>query len=185
MSIGYVPKRPSGLDSEALFFQAVWDKLWGGQARINPGRGARVNLTTRGMQVLPEVEKQAAVAGSSSQIFFAKLTAIGHNRYFIAQKITNSSWDTDGVDINVEKQWKQWKGITSETIDGVVISYTWVDENNRTADDGTNSESQVLVPQYNVGDLIFIGKVSNSASIIEGTYVDLTPRQWARRYIQP
>lgn len=154
-------------------------------SRITSVVGGRLISGANGTQLVLAPGRGGGSTTTSGDVVFAKLTAIGHDRYFTAQKITASDWDTDGVDISVEKQWKQWKGISSETIDGVVISYTWVDENNRTADDGTNSESQVLIPQYNVGDLIFIAKVSNSASIIDGTYVDLTPRQWARRYIQP
>jgi hypothetical protein len=62
--IGYRPPRPVGSSPEAMFMQAVWDKLWGAAAsetRVNDISGARTHRTTRGTIVI-----QPTVRGSSS-----------------------------------------------------------------------------------------------------------------------
>ena len=43
--IGYRPPRPMGSSPEALFMQAVWDKLWGSETRLNDVSGQRVSRT--------------------------------------------------------------------------------------------------------------------------------------------
>jgi hypothetical protein len=55
--IGFRPSRPTGNSPEALFAQAVWDKLWGaggGEVRHADISGARVSRTTRGQFVIQQ-----------------------------------------------------------------------------------------------------------------------------------
>jgi hypothetical protein len=49
--IGTRPPRPTGNSREAIFMQAVWDKLWGAgspELRVNDVSGQRTQRTTRG-----------------------------------------------------------------------------------------------------------------------------------------
>ena len=52
---GYIPRRPSGDDAEALFHQAVWDYIWGGKGRLIdvPGK-ITFDHTTKG--IVPNVK---------------------------------------------------------------------------------------------------------------------------------
>lgn len=62
MSVGIVPKRPVGTTPEAIFMQAVWDKLWGGQSRVQDVSGQRVNRTTQGTVTIPNARPRAGGA---------------------------------------------------------------------------------------------------------------------------
>lgn len=58
--IGFRPPRPVGSSPEAMFMQAVWDKLWGSggaETRVNDASGARTLRTTRGTIVIQPATK--------------------------------------------------------------------------------------------------------------------------------
>jgi hypothetical protein len=57
--IGFRPARPVGTSPEALFAQAVWDKLWGSESRVGDVSGARTQRTTRGTHVIQTGEGKA------------------------------------------------------------------------------------------------------------------------------
>lgn len=61
--IGYRPPRPTGTTPEALFMQAVYDKLWGPESQINEVSGQRLNRTTRGTTL---IKKGGAEGGTVS-----------------------------------------------------------------------------------------------------------------------
>ena len=53
-----------GSSPEALFMQAVWDKLWGSETRLNDVSGQRVSRTTRGVFMVDQPGGAAPAAGN-------------------------------------------------------------------------------------------------------------------------
>ena len=52
-----------------MFFQAIWDKLWGEEARVNDVSGGRTQRTTRGTIVMRG--KGGEVASPNNQCPYA------------------------------------------------------------------------------------------------------------------
>ena len=95
------------------------------------------------------------------------------------------------------------RDVLTEIIDGVSINYQNTDDNNRVADDGTDSESQVIFPRYttladlglaqpdalsNCQAVIFAAEATTGIVDSENkpiSWIELQPaRVWARRYAQ-
>lgn len=95
------------------------------------------------------------------------ITTLGNDDYFTAKKISNvrflnGKWvgDVTGQDYQIAKPEPQRKTIANENLDGVVITYTappslspaptpdGYTDNNRVANDGSGTESQVCFPRY-------------------------------------
>ena len=117
-----------------------------------------------------------------------------------------------GTAVSVAKHNRLRPSVTSELIDGLTITYSaYTGDNTRTASDGTNTEYQVAFPRYTtMAALSFSGYLTtpptgatalaflasqcvvkcasfNTGAETGGTpimFEELTPRVWARRYIQ-
>jgi hypothetical protein len=101
----------------------------------------------------------------------------------------------DGTEVSVAKQNEFWPSMATETIDGVLITYTWTNSNHRSSDDGSNSQNEVALPRYEKGKTVYIEKpdfvgslsypgiVFNRMTDSDGAtvkYLDRTPRVWAK-----
>ena len=51
MKTGYIPPRPAGFTEEALFAQAVWDRLWGQATEMNSSSTVKVSKGTKGIKL--------------------------------------------------------------------------------------------------------------------------------------
>jgi len=59
------------------------------------------------------------------------------------------------VPIYVAKPPRLRRSLTSENIDGATITYSYIDMNTRTSNDGINTQIEVIHPRYNIGDVIY------------------------------
>lgn len=138
--------------------------------------GAAVNRTTRGFSVVPTAK--AASFGTNVKLYKYKSMS--------GDYLTCRTWDgtTEGdTDIYIAKPYKLRRSIASETIDGTLVSYTYASDSERTATDGTNSETQKIVPRYLVDDLVWgitattaVTKDNASLTILD---MNIDGRAWA------
>lgn len=110
----------------------------------------------------------------------------------------------DGTNIGTQDFYiakpKRLRDIASEVIDGTSISYSFVDDNNRTANDGTNTEDQVAYPRFKEHGTTSGAHSPNTLSIVaahcpvNGTNVSvggvpvfleefLPSRVWAKKFV--
>jgi hypothetical protein len=95
--------------------------------------------------------------------------------------------------MDVAKPWTlQRSRYDGQTIDypdtgGQSITYTYTADNRRTANDGTNSEAQVITPAYHVGEILLALYVPTGVLGLAGNDLPLhwmdantAGRQWAR-----
>jgi hypothetical protein len=114
-----------------------------------------------------------------------------------ADYLTCRTWDgtTEGsTDIYIAKPPKL-RHVASESLVGTTWTYTYsaetgYEDGKRSASDGTNTEKQVVIPVYVIGDEIFASTPDNgtdvTVSATELTYLDLNVdgRAWARKFEQ-
>ena len=127
--------------------------------------------------------------------------------------ITQGGVITEGAtDVYVAKPHHFRRSLTHYIIDGVTHTFTWFTsgtteqkQNNRTSNDGTNSQTECIQPRYEVytaatisnevvKGMIVAHKVVNKTGVYRdtggGNYVELEweeampSRVWARRYVQ-
>ena len=100
-----------------------------------------------------------------------------------------------GVTINIAKPPKLRHSVVTEALAGTTWNYTYSSESGyndgkRTASDGTNSEKQVVIPLFLIGDEIYATKPTRKTGVtvssVELEYLDLNvdARAWARKYVQ-
>lgn len=120
-----------------------------------------------------------------------------------ANHIVCHTWDgtAEGSDsVLIAKPYKLRNSITSALIAGETIDYTYVTSGStayhtRDADDGTNVETQVVIPYFlpkttspaYSGDLIYAADVSHTGVTVDDvelTKIDINAdaRAWARKY---
>lgn len=124
----------------------------------------------------------AQPGGSGGQFLF-RLKSVAANH------LVCRTWDgtTEGTaDVLVAKSFLLRNSIVSRTIDALTISYTYATTTEREADDGSNTETQVVVPHFVVNDLIY---ASFATTLVTVADVPLTlmdnnrdGRAWARQY---
>lgn len=68
-------------------------------------------------------------------------------------------------------QMTRYDGETVAYQNGQSVSYTYTDERERTADDGSSSETQVMTPDYYVGELIVAAPMTTSVTWTDGDSV--------------
>lgn len=99
--------------------------------------------------------------------------------------LTCVPWDgtTEGESVNVAKRWDhQRTPFDGNTINSIEYTYTSAVE--RTADDGSQTETQVIVPEWFVNAEILVDSVDSTGvevDEVELTLVDVTHRAWARQ----
>jgi hypothetical protein len=93
---------------------------------------------------------------------------------------------SDGTNSFDVAKWPENRtSLLSETIDGVDIDYSYSSSNQRTADDGTNTQTEVLYRRYVTGDVIFAVLSENGTGVTGVDWVEMSPRVWLRKYVQP
>ncbi len=120
-----------------------------------------------------------ATSGSSVTTF--QITEIDNADWFIAQE-----WDgtnLGGVDFYIAKQLNFRTSLTTEVVDGVTITHTYSDDNNRTSNDGVDSQNEICWPRFAVGNEIVAAQSSNGTPVLDPNsavveWVDLTDRVW-------
>ncbi len=136
----------------------------------------------------------SAATGSAGQMF--QISTIGQGDYFTATAVGSNPVVTGSI--KIAKSPRLRPSVTSEVIDGVTVTYgSYVGDNQRTANDGTNTEIQVPFPRYVSGisgsngngmSIIFAMPVNDTGLTFSGsaiTWVEVSPaRVWARRYAQ-
>jgi hypothetical protein len=113
--IGYRPPKPTGSSPEALFMQAVWEKLWGESSRIMDATGSQVSRTTRGNVIVPKPGKWGGISAKRYRVKSVQ-----------GDYLTCRTWDgsTEGdADVLVAKPPQLRHSITAQTIDGVSVTY--------------------------------------------------------------
>ena len=101
---------------------------------------------------------------------------------------TCRTWDgtTEGsTDVYVAKPYKLRNSITSATIDGVSVSYSYTSTVARTATISSTDEDQVIVPRYLSNDLIYAVTSNYTGVSVSGTPLTLIDinadgRAWAK-----
>jgi hypothetical protein len=111
-----------------------------------------------------------ASSANTSSVAMFRVTAYwtsGSNTY--SDYVVARTWDgttLGSTDIYIARPPNLRPSITSETIDGVAITYTWSNGNQRSATDGTNTETQKVFPRYTTGtapfDIIFAASVAKT-----------------------
>ena len=150
--------------------------------RITSFLGGRVAWGAQGTQLQVDLVKSAAGQAGMAKQF--QITSLHADNYVSAKEYDGSSQSGDTV--YIYKPDLICPNISSETTDGVTITFTWPndgsEENNRLATDAGGSEYQVLFPRYKVDQIIVAVQLAN----VDGTpWIEVAPaRVWARRYTQ-
>lgn len=169
--------------------------------RLVSGPGIRIRRSTTGT-VIEAIALGGGGRSAAAALTMYKIRTL-QNDYVVAR-----TWDgtTRGeTDTNIAKPPNFRLTFTEERIDGFRIRYSYQDSNNRTANDGTNSEAQVCFPRYIVDDatynsdgtidtagvltfehIIYAMQVENGTGVSAASdWIEVKPaRVWARRYIQ-
>src|ERR1039458_3783422 len=135
---GYTPPRPTGNDKQARFMQSVWDRLWGGETRVNDVSGQRTNRTTRGTFTLGT---PAAIGGGGGVI----MQVVSYH-----QDATNGDYlvcqpDGGGATVNVAVDMHLQSSIVTQTNpDGTTWTYSTYVAATQTRSEEHTSELQSL-----------------------------------------
>ena len=88
--------------------------------------------------------------------------------------------NVDGETLYVAKPyWMQQHKFDGETVGG--ITYTYSNDQTREADDGSDTEVQIVIPAYTAGDEIFCDTVANGTGIsLAPDWVEKHTRVWAK-----
>jgi len=157
--------------------QAVWDELWGGGARFNDVAGAGISRTTRG--VVTRTVKPGVTTEQQSGLMMCQITELfGAVDYFGVKRFDGSTQSGDQLLVA--------KSIPARPSTGP-YSYSASDDNNRTSNDGTTVEIQVMMQPFGAGDVVFVGSADHTGIVVSGTEITLlemnTEREWVKEYI--
>ena len=155
------PKPVLGRTAEAGWLNKLLNFVKSSQ--ILPGRGYKINRKLNGTTL--EIEEAKGKASSSISQYVIK-SVEGDSITCRTVSIDTNGVRTEGADDElVAKNWELRNSITSETIDGGVILYTYPPAGNyvkRVADDGSATENQVVVPRYLVDSIIYVATVDGT-----------------------
>jgi len=134
-------------------------------------------------KAVAQAKRRIVGAGSikAFELSIFQITEISIADYFVAQKWNGT--ELDGVDVYIAKQFNFATSLTSEVVDGVTITHTYSDDNNRTSDDGVNSQNEICWPRFAVGNEIQAAQSSNGTPVLDADnnvieWLDLTGRGW-------
>ena len=155
--------------------QSVWDRLWGGETRVNDVSGQRTNRTTRGTFTLGT---PAAIGGGGGVI----MQVVSYH-----QDATNGDYlvcqpDGGGATVNVAVDMHLQSSIVTQTNpDGTTWTYsTYVAATQtRLRNDGV---TEYISPPFITSDRIGVQPCSNTGVTVSGkklTQIAPTGRQWA------
>lgn len=108
--------------------------------------------------------------------------------------LTCREWDgitLGSTDVIVAKWPRNRKTLATETIDGVVFTYTYTSQNQRTSKDNAtpqNSQTEILYQRFVANEVIFAAQSANGAGFsVSGTpvsWIEMRERIWLRKYVQ-
>jgi hypothetical protein len=197
-----LPPTPTGSTPEALFAQILHNKVNGPLSKLNSSSSVKVSRTTKGINL------RANNTSVSTSLFLCRIVQVGLSN-MVGAMVFNDLAYNPALDFTVtnnipgdpslsQSEVLVSKSLTArmyegETIDGFPITYTYTDENNRTAvATMLGTEIQVCHPRYQLGDFIIMarlnnysgvdseGNLGNDAMVGEIKYYELSPdRKWA------
>lgn len=157
-------------------------------SRLISGLGYKLRLTATGtaLEIIPGTGAAAPAQGTSRFIITALAGSSGGAQFFYAKAYDGTS--VSGSDVLIAKYLHQRNNMISEVIDGVTLTYQHLDDNNRIANDGTNSENDVVFPRYKIGDEIWADQPTRGTGVryanSDLTWMEAKPaRVWAKRYV--
>lgn len=129
------------------------------------------------------------VSGSAVTVFKISTIPSGKKDYFLAK-----TWDGTTLgseEIAIAKRYHQRPSVTAVTILGTSITYSYSDDNHRTASDGANpTQNEELYEPFEVDSgstsgWVIAAQVANATGVVDGDgaaveWIDLTPRVWAK-----
>ncbi len=127
------------------------------------------------LEIPIDLSQSSLGSGSSTTTTF-QITAIGTGDYFTAQ-----TWDgttLGGVDFFIAKKIDFRESLVSEVVDGVTITHTYSDDNNRTSSDGVSTQDEVCWPRFAVGAEVQAALCANGTPVADVDWIDLTARMW-------
>lgn len=182
-------------------FGREWNKMvdYLRSARPAIGSGTTTIHTPHGSIRGAQPSRFSGGAGSSSSTKKFELRSILQD-YIVCRELTIDSGGTrtaGSTDVLIAKYPEVRGSVAYEEIDGVGIDYDYTgfttDYIQRTADDGTNSEKQVIVPRYRPGSddpraIIFASYVENGTGVwvddVEVMWQEFSPRAFSRKFDQ-
>ena len=149
--------------------------------------GAGANVKRMSNQLVVEQQKD----GYRNAVDFGTFSIVSEE----ADYIVCTAWNTVtslavGSTVNIAKPYllrrTPFDGVTITFPNAQDIAYTYTENGTRTANDGTSSQSEILTPQYTVGELLiaFTGMsggsgVTVSDSMLVWMDVNTGGRQWS------
>ena len=131
------------------------------------------------------------IGGGGGGVMMCKITSI-HSDYLGVKKWNGTA--VSGEEFWVAKAIEFRQSITTASVDGVTLTYTYIDDNHRNSTDGTTIELEVIYPRYQSGFLtsgsiegvIWVKPADGTLVTVSGTPVkyleDKPARVWAREY---
>jgi hypothetical protein len=160
-------------------------------SEVKSGVNYKVRRTSAGtfLEIAPS---GGGGTSGGTDIACVQIQSVGQDHYSV------KLWDLDteavtGDAFNVAKPTKLRGTITAETINAVAITYDYTGFTTsymqREADDGTNSEKQVIVPYILTNDLLWVANVGVTGVVVSSVDVawldlNIDARAWARKYDQ-
>ena len=154
-----IPPDASGDGPESDFINRTLKRF--GELQFYDSQTVKVEQTTRGVRwhtKIPPIQPAAP-----APTMFA-ITTLNGGDFFSAKTWDGMSFGTS--EVLIAKPPRQRTSVVSELMDGVTVNYSaYTNDNNRTANDGTNSELEVCYPRYmTMTDLGFDGYITTPPS---------------------
>ncbi len=186
MRTAFNPKRPTGTTPEALFDQWVWDLL---QRKFANSPTVTVNDLGR------TISFDASPGSEQSKAHLYQITELlNDSALFVAMRFNNDTKAQSGAPVYIAKCLIA-QPIASETIAGQFFTYQTLDDSHRKATaefspEDIEAEFQVLLPRYEVGNLIVAMRVVEPLGVKDPNnspvqLLEMSPcRHWASQYLQ-
>jgi hypothetical protein len=156
------------------------------------GPELQVNDVDTAIQTLLNLKQGAGITitdnGDGSVTFTSAAAAKRFTLVSLASDYLVGSPVGGGPNVNIAKARTHRTSITSIVVDGITISLVYSDDNNRTANDGTNIQLEVSYPRYRVSDeIIAMQMINNTGVVVAGIdlpWLEINTRVWARKKTQ-
>ena len=124
------------------------------------------------------------VGGGGGGLIMCKITSLFGQDYLGVKKFDGT--DLTGDEFMVAKSLPS-RMVDSEDVDEVTFSYTYVDDNYRTSNDGTTTEAQVMFQRFKVDAIVWVSAVDFSGVSHDDGDIKFmevnTAREWTKKYV--
>jgi hypothetical protein len=213
-----LPRKVNDVNS----FTKAWNKIidWMTMNTLQSSSDILVTQTTKGttLNLVKQPSSITTTSAAGSAVGYFAITTLSNQDYFSANQIQISYPTTGSItgslltvnfpsgSVTVMKPNRQRPSLASEKVDGTTISYSgYTADNTRFANDGTNSEYQVVFPRYTTMTTLgytpgtMTGSAAygflNSQCVITAAqtgftansgsnWEEISTRVWARRFTQ-